>query len=84
MSYKGLIDCSECGQKLIGKSGSGKNAKYFYYGHKRKLLAEGNRHLQRCKFENIPALNIEEAIVSRLKDLSSDRSLIVELAKRLS
>lgn len=80
----GLIDCAECGQKLIGKSGTGQNAKYFYYGHKRKMLIEGNRHLQRCKYENIPALAMEEAIISRLKDLTTDRKLIAELARSMA
>lgn len=80
----GLIDCAECGQKMTGKSGTGKSAKYFYYGHKRKLLSEGSRHLQRCKYENIPALAVEEAIISKLKDLSTDRKLIAELARSMA
>lgn len=77
----GLIECAECGAKLIGKSGSGKSQKYFYYGHKRKMIVGNDRHLERCKIENVPALQIEEALISRLKDLSSDRDLIAELVK---
>lgn len=80
----GLMDCAECGQKLVGKSGTGQNAKYFYYGHKRKMLSEGNRHIQRCKFENIPALIIEEAIISRMKDMSTDRKVVAELANAMT
>lgn len=77
----GLLECSECGAKLVGKSGTGKNGKYFYYGHKRKMVIGNDRHLQRCKNENIPALQLEEAIISRMKDLSLDRELVMELIK---
>ena len=80
----GLIECAECGQKLVGKSGSGRTGKYFYYGHKRKMLIEGDRHLKRCKIENVPAPILEEAIVSRMKDLSGDRKIIAELVRLTS
>ena len=72
------------GQKLIGKSGTGKNGKYFYYGHKRKLVTHNDRHLQRCKIENVPAVQLEEAVVSRMKDLSTDRNLVHELVKSMA
>lgn len=77
----GLIKCAECGGDLVGKSGSGKNAKYFYYGHKRKMLVHGDTHLNRCKYENISAPMLEETIVSRLKNLSDDADLLKELAR---
>ena len=77
----GIIECEECQAKLIGKSGTGKNGKYFYYGHMRKLVTMDNRHLHRCKIENIPALQLEEAIIARLKDLASDRELVAEIAR---
>ena len=41
----GLIECAECGTRLTGKSGNGIGGKYFYYGHKRKMLVQGDRHL---------------------------------------
>ncbi len=77
----GLVVCSECGASMVGKSGTGKNGSYFYYGHKRKALKDGDRHLQRCRVENVSAPMLEEAIVSRLKSLSRDRELVRELAK---
>ncbi len=77
----GTIECAECGAKLIGKSGTGKNGKYFYYGHMRKMVTTDNRHLSRCKIENVPSFQLEEAIISRLKDLSTDRELITEIAR---
>ena len=77
----GSIFCEECGAKLIGKSGTGKNGKYFYYGHMRKLVTMDNRHLHRCSIENIPALQLEEAIIARLKDLATDRELVSEIAR---
>lgn len=45
------------------------------------MIVGNDRHLERCKIENVPALQIEEALISRLKDLSSDRDLIAELVK---
>lgn len=80
----GPIECAECGQKLVGKSGSGRTGKYFYYGQKRKMLIEDARHLKRCKIENVPAPILEEAIVSRMKDLSGDRKIIAELVRLTS
>lgn len=80
----GLLHCSECGAQIVGKSGTGKNGKYFYYGHKRKVVTQGDRHLHRCKVENISAPRLEEAIIARLKDLSDDRDLLKELARASS
>ena len=79
--FTGLIECSECGAKMVGKSGSGRTSKYFYYGHKRKVVVSNDRHLHRCRVENVPALQLEEAVVARLKDLASDRELVAELAR---
>lgn len=80
-SLTGLIDCAECGAKLVGKSGTGRIGKYFYYGHKRKVVVGNDRHLHRCRVENVPALLLEQAIIGRLKDLASDRDLVAELAR---
>jgi site-specific DNA recombinase len=80
----GTIECAECGARLIGKSGTGKNGKYFYYGHMRKMVTGNDRHLHRCKIENVPALQLEEALIARLKDLSTDRDLVLELIRSTS
>ncbi len=77
----GLIQCSECAASMVGKSGTGKNGKYFYYGHKRKMLTQGDTHLHRCKIENISAPILEETIIARMKDLSDDPDLLAELAR---
>ncbi len=77
----GLLRCAECGMKLIGKSGNGKGGKYFYYGHMRKMTAIDDRHLHKCAVETIPAIQVEEAVISRLKELANDRLLIEELAR---
>lgn len=77
----GLVYCSECGCQMVGKSGTGKNGKYFYYGHKRKMITSNDRHLQRCPVENVSAPLLEESLISRLKDLSDDRELVAGLVK---
>ena len=48
------------------------------------MLISSDRHLHRCRVDNIAAPILEEAIISRLKDLSKDKELIVELAKASS
>ncbi len=77
----GLLRCAECGHPLVGKSGTGKRGKYFYYGHMRKMTTTSDRHLHRCLVETVSAVQIEEAVVSRLKELANDRLLIEELAR---
>ncbi len=77
----GLIYCGLCGEKLVGVCAHGRDKKYFYYGHKRKMTTRGNRHMLRCHIENIPAHNLEEAIYFRVKNIVSDKRLLLELAK---
>lgn len=77
----GLLRCSECGHPLVGKSGTGKNGKYFYYGHMRKMTATDDRHLHRCAIETVSAIKVEEAVIARLKELANDRALVEALAR---
>ena len=44
------------------------------------MLVEGNRHTERCQIENVPSLALEEAVISRMKDLSRDRALVKQIA----
>ena len=80
-SYKltGLIKCSQCGEGLFGKSGTGKSSKYFYYGHNRKRKSREDNHLRRCHLENIPAPQLEETVIERLKQLSKDKQTVTTL-----
>ena len=78
----GLTYCGVCGDKLVGKGSNGnKGKKYFYYGHKRKMLAYGDRHLKKCDLEHVPAHTIEEAVMFRIRELSKNKDLLVELAQ---
>ena len=78
----GLIHCALCGQQLIGKSGTGRSGKYFYYGHLRKFVTIApDRHRERCPLENIPAVQVEEAVIARLSVLSRDKQLLMELLR---
>ena len=78
---KQLVSCGECGQFLVGKSSNGSGGMYFYYGHLRKQLIEGTRHLNRCGTENVRAVHLEEAVIERLVSLSQNRKLIESLAR---
>ena len=77
----GLVKCAECDEWLGGKSGTGRKNKYFYYGHSRKMTIEGDHHIKRCHLENIPAPQLEELVLERLKYLASDEKLLVQLVK---
>lgn len=79
----GLVRCSECGELMIGKSATGRSGKYFYYGHQRKMRISDDRHLQRCTIENVSAVQLEEAVIGRLRELANDRILIEELALKM-
>ena len=76
----GLLYCGLCGEPLSGQSSTGREGvRYFYYGHKRKMMSYGNRHSKRCELERIPAIKIEEAVLSRLGRLSQDRKLLSQV-----
>ncbi len=78
-----LIVCSECGSHLVGVGGTSRDgSRHFYYGHERKMRSTGDKHNQRCSTERIRALEIEEEVVSQLRILAKDQSLIKEIAKR--
>ena len=77
----GLVKCVECGASLIGKSATGRKMKYFYYGHKRLVTTTGNEHLKKCYIENIPAPQLEELVLERLKYLAQDQDLLASLVK---
>ena len=78
----GLVKCAECGTFLCGKSGTSKKGHYFYYGHKRRMKTEGDDHLKRCHIENIPAPQLEELVLERLKSLANDKALLSVLVKK--
>ncbi len=69
-----LIECSECGKPMGGKSGHGRNEKHFYYGHPQ---IKNPLHLKpNCQIKNVRALRLEELIIGSLKELMSNQSLI--------
>lgn len=78
----GLIHCALCGERLIGKSATGKGGRYFYYGHLRKFAATSpSNHRQRCPQENVPAVTIEEAVIQRLSVLRKNKKVLGEILK---
>ena len=77
----GLVWCGVCGSKLTGKAGTGRNGKYFYYGHMRKMTLIDDRHLKKCSLELVSAPLLEEAMIDRLSDLARDKALLLSLIK---
>ena len=78
-----LIHCAECGEKLVGVSGTSRDgSKHYYYGHERKMRTRGNRHERRCQVETIRSVEIESEVTGELKRLSRDKALLAELAKK--
>ena len=67
----GLLWCDECGQEMEGRSGTGrKGIRYYYYICKNK----------ECKFK-IPADEIENLILDRIKELATHEDIVTDLIK---
>lgn len=75
----GLVECGLCGKELAGSSANGTGGKYFYYAHARKHNIAGT-HLERCDMERMPAVRLEEAVVSRLMELARNPKVLAQLA----
>jgi hypothetical protein len=72
------IYCGLCHQKMIGYSGTGKRARYYYY------LCKG-RKAHKCNKEYAKKNQIEEYVVERCQDLLDDKiidRLIDEMVKK--
>jgi site-specific DNA recombinase len=78
----GMVECGGCGKILVGASATGRNGKYFYYAHTRKVTARGDTRSERCRFERIPALPLEEAVTERLYEVSKEKRLVAEILSR--
>lgn len=67
----GLLWCEKCGKEMEGRSGTGaRNVRYYYYRCKN----------EECQFK-VPANEIEEIILDRLKELSSRKDILGEIVK---
>lgn len=67
----GLLWCEKCGSEMEGRSGtSARGQRYYYYICK----DEG------CKFK-VPASEIEDVILKRIKELSTDKSIMEGIIK---
>lgn len=64
---------------LASKGATGRAGRYYYYGHNRKFTTNG-AHGRRCPLERVPAVRLEEAVVSRLTELAGNRKLLAQLA----
>ncbi len=51
--FSGLLTCDECGASLFGQSGSGRNGKHYYYGHK---------GASSCRIKRYPAIDLENIV----------------------
>jgi Recombinase zinc beta ribbon domain len=83
-SYSSKAFCELCGESLVGKSATGKNKVYYYYGHNRKFTGKGDSHIKRCPLERIPALELEAAMLGRLRLLAKNPKLVAEIVRSSS
>ena len=71
----GKVICGDCGRHLNGKSAHGKTQKHHYYDHNRTLNAVGvPKH--KCQIQRVRAVKFEDMILSSLKSILSQPSLI--------
>ena len=74
-SYSGITVCDECGGPLCGQSGTGRNGKYFYYGHTKKT---------NCKIQRYSAEAFEKLIRKQLFSLINNEAMSEQFVKALS
>lgn len=80
-AYSTKAFCELCGESLVGKSATGRNKVHYYYGHNRKFTNKSDAHTKRCPLERIPALELESAMLARLRLLAKDPKLAAQIAK---
>lgn len=79
----GLVKCGVCSEFLTGKGGTGRHGgKFYYYAHNRKFTTQGDARVKRCPLERIPAVHLEESVITRLLALAASREQLVDLAQR--
>lgn len=62
----GLITCDECGSPLFGQSGTGRNGKHYYYGHK---------GASSCRIKRYPAIDLENLIKKQVFSILNNQAL---------
>ncbi len=71
-----LIQCSECGKAMGGKSGIGRKEKHFYYGHSQIKNPLAQELKPKCQVKNVRAYRLEEIVLKSLKQLLNEPGLI--------
>jgi len=71
-----LVQCSECGKSMGGKSGHGRKEKHFYYGHQQIKNPFVKAETKDCQIKNVRALRLEDLILKSLKQLLNEQGLI--------
>lgn len=77
-SFSGIAICDECGGPLCGQSGTGRNGKYFYYGHTKKT---------NCKIQRYNAESFERLVRKQLFALINNEAMnkqFIEVLKEQS
>ncbi len=73
--YSGIMVCDECGAPLSGKTGTGRNRIYFYYGHNRKTS---------CKVQRYDAEALEKVLRRQLFTLINNEAMGKQFIQALS
>lgn len=78
---KGILRCPLCGSRLVGvyvSKGPKRTIRYYACPHHR-----GTRFKTKCEYQGISAVAIEEAMLTKLTDLSNEEQLINALCEAL-
>lgn len=70
--YSGVVHCGDCGEDLIGLSGTNRHGmKYCYYSHRKRRVL--------CSFHGIPALKLHDYMQPYLKQIVRDQDVLTRL-----
>lgn len=72
----GILKCSNCLARLVGQAAHGKSKAYRYYGHSKSA-----NKTKKCAYKNIRSDKIEKHILSYLKCLINNETLLAKIAK---
>ena len=75
---QGIITCGKCGSAMTPKSGIGRSQRYYYYQCTKNAHTAGKG----CNCRYVPAEPIENFVVERVKELTTDASEINKMVMK--
>ena len=78
----GVVKCGQCSRPLSGACTEKEEKSYPYYTHSRRHSTVGDGTKIRCIIERVSAEKLESLVIDRLKQLSRNKTILLELANQ--